>query len=158
MSESESGAEKSLEPTEKRITEARERGEVARSRELGSAAVTIVTSATLLFVGGGLARTLAGLLRALNEIDGIQRLRFLTSHPNWLNDDLLDAVAELPKVMPHLEVPVQAGDDEVLVNMRRGYTNNDYRRLVERIRQRIPGASIATDIIVGFPGESDTQF
>ena len=102
--------------------------------------------------------SLAGLLRALNEVDGIQRLRFLTSHPNWLNDELLDVVAELPKVMPHLEVPVQAGDDEVLANMRRGYTSDDYRRLVERIRQRIPGASIATDIIVGFPGESDTQF
>ena len=69
MSESESGAEKSLEPTEKRITEARERGEVARSRELGSAAVTIVTSATLLFVGGGLARTLAGLLRDAFRVD-----------------------------------------------------------------------------------------
>jgi tRNA-2-methylthio-N6-dimethylallyladenosine synthase len=67
-------------------------------------------------------------------------------------------VAALPKVMPHIEVPVQAGDDLVLENMRRGYTAEDYRRLVARIRERIPGAAIATDVIVGFPGESAAQF
>ena len=75
-----------------------------------------------------------------------------------MTDELLDAVAALPKVMPHIEVPVQAGDDEVLANMHRGYTTDDYRRLVERIRARIPGVSIATDIIVGFPGETEDQF
>ncbi len=101
---------------------------------------------------------LASLLRILHQIDGLERIRFLTSHPNWMNDDLLDAVAELPKVMPHIEVPVQAGDDQVLENMKRGYTAADYRELVQRIRQRIPGVSIATDIIVGFPGETDEQF
>jgi tRNA-2-methylthio-N6-dimethylallyladenosine synthase len=98
------------------------------------------------------------LLRRVHTVDGIQRIRFLTSHPNWMTDELLDAVAKLPKVMPHIEVPVQAGDDRVLENMRRGYTAEDYRRLVQRIRQRIPGAAIATDVIVGFPGESDEQF
>lgn len=102
--------------------------------------------------------TLSGLLRRLNQIEGLERIRFLTSHPNWMTDDLLDAVAELPKVMPHIEVPVQAGDDEVLANMRRGYTAEQYRRLVEKIRARIPGVSIATDVIVGFPGESEAQF
>lgn len=101
---------------------------------------------------------LAGLLRLVNEVDGLERIRFLTSHPNWMDGALLDAVAALPKVMPHIEVPVQAGDDQVLENMKRGYTAEDYRRLVERIRQRIPGVAIATDIIVGFPGESETQF
>jgi tRNA-2-methylthio-N6-dimethylallyladenosine synthase len=101
---------------------------------------------------------LSGLLRRLSAIAGIERLRFLTSHPNWMDDDLLDCVAELPKVMPHIEAPVQAGDDEVLVNMRRGYSSEDYRRLVEKIRSLIPGVSIATDIIVGFPGESEAQF
>ena len=60
--------------------------------------------------------------------------------------------------MPHIEVPAQSGDDQVLVNMRRGYTADDYRRLIERIRQRIPKAAIATDIIVGFPGETEEQF
>ena len=102
--------------------------------------------------------TLAGLLRRLHQVEGIQRLRFLTSHPSWFSDDLLDVVAEMPKVMPHFEVPAQAGDDQVLRDMHRGYTNADYRRLVDRIRSRIPEASIATDIIVGFPGESDVQF
>ncbi len=101
---------------------------------------------------------LAALLRRLSTIDGLERIRFLTSHPNWMNSDLLDTVAELPKVMPHIEVPIQAGDDEVLANMHRGYTAEDYRSLVQRIRERIAQVSIATDIIVGFPGESETQF
>jgi tRNA-2-methylthio-N6-dimethylallyladenosine synthase len=101
---------------------------------------------------------LAALLRRLSTIDGLERIRFLTSHPNWMHDELLDMVAKLAKVMSHIEVPVQAGDDEVLANMRRGYTAEDYRNLVERIRSRIPQVSIATDIIVGFPGESESQF
>ncbi len=101
---------------------------------------------------------LAQLLRLVHEVDGLERVRFLTSHPNWMTPDLLDTVAELPKVMPHMEVPVQAGDDVVLENMRRGYTAEEYRRLIAEIRARIPGASIATDIIVGFPGETERQF
>ena len=105
---------------------------------------------------------LAALLRLASEIEGLGRLRFLTSHPGWMTDELLDAVAELPKVMPHIEVPVQAGDDEVLQAMKRGYTAEDYRRLVDKIRARLgdrsPGVSIATDVIVGFPGESEEQF
>ncbi|MBP8864371.1 MAG: tRNA (N6-isopentenyl adenosine(37)-C2)-methylthiotransferase MiaB [Anaerolineae bacterium] len=101
---------------------------------------------------------LVTLLRRVHEIAGLERLRFLTSHPNWMRDDLLDAVATLPKVCEHIEVPVQAGDDEVLEHMRRGYTVEDYRRLVARLRERIPGVSIATDIIVGFPGETEAQF
>ena len=107
----------------------------------------------------GAAETpLVTLLRRVHEIEGLQRIRFLTSHPNWMRDDLLDAVAALPKVCEHIEAPAQAGDDEVLARMRRGYTADDYRRLVARIRERIPGVSIATDIIVGFPGETETQF
>jgi tRNA-2-methylthio-N6-dimethylallyladenosine synthase len=105
---------------------------------------------------------LASLLRMVHEIEGLERIRFLTSHPSYMTSALLKAMAELPKVMPHIEVPVQAGDDLVLTNMRRGYTTDDYRRLVERIRQHLdggfPGVSIATDVIVGFPGESEAQF
>lgn len=101
---------------------------------------------------------LASLLRHVNEVDGIERIRFLTSHPNWMTDELLEAVADLPKVMPHIEVPVQAGDDLVLEIMKRGYSAEDYRRLIARIREAIPRVSIATDIIVGFPGESEAQF
>jgi tRNA-2-methylthio-N6-dimethylallyladenosine synthase len=94
----------------------------------------------------------------MNEIEGLERLRFLTSHPNWMTDELLDCVNELPKICPHIEVPAQAGDDLVLENMKRGYTSADYYRLVEKIRRKIPGVSIATDIIVGFPGETEEQF
>ena len=101
---------------------------------------------------------LAALLRIVHEIQGIERIRFLTSHPNYFSEELMETVAELPKVMPHIEVPIQAGDDEVLTNMKRGYTQRDYRELVERIRRKIPDCSIATDIIVGFPGETDKQF
>ncbi len=101
---------------------------------------------------------LSDLLRTINGIDGIERIRFLTSHPNWMNDKLLDTVAELPKVCEHIEVPVQAGDDEVLRRMKRGYTSDDYRRLIEKIRSKLPHTSIATDIIVGFPGETEAQF
>ena len=101
---------------------------------------------------------LAGLLRVVHEVEGVERIRFLTSHPNYFGEDLMDAVAELPKVMPHIEVPIQAGDDEVLLDMKRGYTQTEYRTLVEKIRARMPDCSIATDIIVGFPGETEEQF
>lgn len=101
---------------------------------------------------------LPDLLRVVHEVEGIERIRFLTSHPNWMDNALLDAVAELPKVCEHIEVPVQAGDDQILEAMKRGYTTEEYRRLVERIRERIPEASIATDVIVGFPSETSAQF
>ena len=110
------------------------------------------------FFGENPVSPLAELLRRLHEIEGLERIRFLTSHPNWMTDELLDAVAELPKVCEHIEVPVQAGDDEVLAQMRRGYTAADYRSLVARIREHIPNVSIATDVIVGFPGETEPQF
>jgi tRNA-2-methylthio-N6-dimethylallyladenosine synthase len=101
---------------------------------------------------------LAGLLRLVHEVEGIERIRFLTSHPNYFSTDLMQAVAELPKLMPHIEVPIQAGDDDVLEDMKRGYTQREYRELVEKIRSIIPDCSIATDIIVGFPGETHEQF
>lgn len=102
--------------------------------------------------------TLADLLRTVHTVEGLERIRFLTSHPNWMTDELLAAVVELPKVCSHIEVPVQAGDDEVLEAMKRGYTVDDYRRLIERIRTQLPGAAINTDVIVGFPGESTAAY
>ncbi|HRJ76800.1 MAG TPA: MiaB/RimO family radical SAM methylthiotransferase, partial [Anaerolineales bacterium] len=101
---------------------------------------------------------LAALLRIIHEIEGVERIRFLTSHPNYFDDDLIQAIAELPRVMPHIELPIQAGDDEVLLNMKRGYTQQQYRDLIAKIRSRIPDCSIATDIIVGFPGETEEQY
>ncbi|WP_420642870.1 tRNA (N6-isopentenyl adenosine(37)-C2)-methylthiotransferase MiaB [Candidatus Leptofilum sp.] len=101
---------------------------------------------------------LADLLRVINGIDGLQRIRFLTSHPNYMTDKILQAVADLPKVMPQIEVPIQAGNDEVLANMKRGYTQAEYRALVERIHNIVPDAAVHCDIIVGFPGETEAQF
>jgi tRNA-2-methylthio-N6-dimethylallyladenosine synthase len=101
---------------------------------------------------------LADLLRAVHELDGLERIRFLTSHPNYVTDRLLETVADLPKVCQHIEVPLQAGDDDVLRRMRRRYTSSEYRQLIGLIRNVLPQASIATDVIVGFPGETATQF
>lgn len=101
---------------------------------------------------------LPDLLRAIHDLDGLDRIRFLTSHPSYMTDELLDTVAELPKVCEHIEVPVQSGDDEILRRMKRGYSVADYRALIARIRERVPNVSIATDIIVGMPGETEAQF
>ncbi len=101
---------------------------------------------------------LADLLRAVHEIDGLWRIRFLTSHPNYMSDRILEAVRDLPKVCEHIEVPAQAGNDELLQRMKRGYTQADYRGLVAHIREVIPDVAINTDIIVGFCGESAAQF
>ncbi len=101
---------------------------------------------------------LGDLLKELNKIDGIERIRFLTSHPNDMSDHIIESVAELEKVCEHINLPIQAGDNEILNKMRRGYTNEEYRNLIEKIRSTIPNVSISTDIIVGFCGENDTQF
>ena len=101
---------------------------------------------------------LATLLTRLNDVDGLDRIRFLTSHPNYMSRNIIEAVAELPKVCEHINLPVQAGDDEVLARMRRNYTRADYIALVEEIRDTVPGASLSTDVIVGFPGETEAQF
>ncbi|GAB4433152.1 MAG: tRNA (N6-isopentenyl adenosine(37)-C2)-methylthiotransferase MiaB [Anaerolineae bacterium] len=101
---------------------------------------------------------LPDLLRVLNDIDGLHRIRFLTSHPNYMSDDMLDAVATLPKVCEHIEVPNQAGDDDILRQMKREYTMDEYAKLIHRIRARMPDVGIATDIIVGFPGETEAAF
>jgi len=102
--------------------------------------------------------SLSDLLRGIHEIEGLERIRFLTSHPNYMTEELLDTVAALPKVMPHFELPIQAGDDRVLEAMRRGYTAAQYLKVVEQIRSRFTQVSIAIDLIVGFPGESAEQF
>ncbi len=101
---------------------------------------------------------LSTLLTRLNDVDGLDRIRFLTSHPNFMSRGIIEAVAELPKVCEHINLPVQAGDDEVLARMRRNYSREDYVALVAEIRETVPGASISTDIIVGFPGETEEQF
>ncbi len=101
---------------------------------------------------------LSRLLARLNDLDGLERIRFLTSHPSYMDDRIIRAVADLPKVCEHINLPVQAGDDEVLRRMRRPYTRDDYRKLAGRIRDAIPGVSLSTDLIVGFPGETEEQY
>ena len=101
---------------------------------------------------------LGNLLAAVNEVEGLERVRFLTSHPNDMSDSIIDAIANLDKVCEHVNLPFQAGDDQVLADMRRGYTNAEYRDKISRIRDRIPNVSLATDLIVGFCGETEEQF
>ena len=103
-------------------------------------------------------RDLADLLIALNDVNSLKRIRFLTSHPNDMSDHIIDTVAQLDKVCEHINLPFQAGDDDVLERMRRGYTNKQYRLLVDKIRNRIPTVSMSTDLIVGFSGETAEQF
>ena len=101
---------------------------------------------------------LASLLRAVDRVPGLERLRFLTSHPKYMSDDIIETMAELPTVCEHMNLPVQAGDNEVLRRMRRTYTREYWADRIALTRERMPCATIATDVIVGFPGESDAQF
>ncbi len=101
---------------------------------------------------------LADLMYAVHEVEGIERIRFLTSYPRTMTDKILEAVADLPKVCEHINIPFQAGDNDVLRAMRRGYRIEQYIELIHRVREIIPGVSISTDIIVGFPGETEEKF
>ena len=101
---------------------------------------------------------LADLFTRLNDIDGIERIRFLTSHPKFMTQQIIQAVADLPKVCEHINLPVQAGDDGILSEMRRQYSRAEYVELVGRIRAAMPEVALNTDIIVGFPGETEEQF
>ncbi|MGB9803362.1 tRNA (N(6)-L-threonylcarbamoyladenosine(37)-C(2))-methylthiotransferase MtaB [Desulfofundulus sp.] len=105
---------------------------------------------------GGL--DLAGLVERLTEIPGLVRLRLSSVEPVDITDELVDIMAERTNVCRHLHIPLQSGDDTVLARMRRHYTTGWFRGLVRRLRERIPGIAITTDIIVGFPGETDDQF
>ncbi|OQA17889.1 MAG: (Dimethylallyl)adenosine tRNA methylthiotransferase MiaB [bacterium ADurb.Bin363] len=99
-----------------------------------------------------------GLLEKVNSIEGIERIRFTTSHPKDFRFDFIKKISKLPKVCEWFHLPLQAGDDEILKNMNRGYTVGDYRELIENIRKEIPHSTISTDLIVGFPGEREEQF
>ncbi|GAC1467141.1 MAG: tRNA (N6-isopentenyl adenosine(37)-C2)-methylthiotransferase MiaB [Chloroflexota bacterium] len=101
---------------------------------------------------------LADLLHLVNDIPGLARLRFLTSYPKDMSDKLIEAFASLDKVCEHIHLPIQSGSDEVLTNMRRGYTRDEYVILASRLRTAVPNMALSTDIIVGFPGETEEQF
>ncbi|MFN0017107.1 MAG: MiaB/RimO family radical SAM methylthiotransferase, partial [Pirellulaceae bacterium] len=108
--------------------------------------------------GDGRVTRLSDLLAELHEIDGLERLKFVTNYPKDMTDDLLDAVATLRKCSPYLHVPAQSGSNEVLSRMKRGYTVEDYREMHSRIRARLPHAAVTSDFIVGFCGETDADF
>ncbi len=102
--------------------------------------------------------TFAQLLHKINEINGLDRIRFTTSHPQDLSPQLINAYAELEKLCEHLHLPVQSGSDTVLQRMRRGYSCKEYLDRIYRLKDRCPGVALSTDIIVGFPGETDQEF
>jgi tRNA-2-methylthio-N6-dimethylallyladenosine synthase len=102
--------------------------------------------------------SLARLIRALAEIEGLERIRYTTSHPNDMGDDLIDAHGEVAKLMPYLHLPVQSGSDKVLKAMNRKHGAEDYLRLIGRLRAARPDLMLSSDFIVGFPGESETDF
>jgi tRNA-2-methylthio-N6-dimethylallyladenosine synthase len=103
-------------------------------------------------------RDLADLLEAVHEVDGLERIRFLTSHPNDMSARIISAVAHLPKVCENVNLPFQAGDDRVLAEMRRGYTRTQYLEKVAEVRSTVPDVTMTTDLIVGFPGETGDEF
>lgn len=100
----------------------------------------------------------AHLLKAVNGIDGVERIRFMTSHPRDAGERLIEAMASLPKVCNHLHLPLQAGNNRILDRMNRGYTIEHYLSIVEKLRIAVPGIVLTTDLIVGFPGESEEDF
>ncbi|MBM7854148.1 tRNA-2-methylthio-N6-dimethylallyladenosine synthase [Desulfohalotomaculum tongense] len=100
----------------------------------------------------------ADLLLRLNEIKGLERLRYTTSHPRDFTDKLIEVIAGSDKVCEHFHLPIQAGSNRILKKMNRGYTREQYLNLIDKIREKVPGASITTDIMVGFPGETNEDF
>ncbi|WP_036479261.1 tRNA (N6-isopentenyl adenosine(37)-C2)-methylthiotransferase MiaB [Myxosarcina sp. GI1] len=102
--------------------------------------------------------TLTDLLYYVHDVSGVERLRFATSHPRYFTERLIRACSELPKVCEHFHIPFQSGDNEILKAMKRGYTHEKYRRIIDTIRRYMPDAAISADAIVGFPGETEAQF
>jgi tRNA-2-methylthio-N6-dimethylallyladenosine synthase len=135
--------------------------EALRLAEAGVREITLIGQNVNAYHGegsGGAVWSLARLLEALSRIEGVARLRYTTSHPRDMGEDLIAAHRDLPALMPFLHLPVQAGSDRLLQAMNRRHTGDDYRRLVERIRAARPDIALSSDFIVGFPGETDEEF
>jgi tRNA-2-methylthio-N6-dimethylallyladenosine synthase len=150
------------------ITRGRERSrptadiveEVRRLAERGTKEITLLGQ-TVNSYGKNLLEgrvPFARLLKLLSDIDGIERIRFTSPYPRDFRDDLIGAIAELPKVMEHVHLPLQSGDNDILKAMRRLYTVEQFEEVAAKLRERVPNIAITTDIIVGFPGETDEQF
>ena len=147
-----------------------------RGRERSRPIDELVTEASVLVAKGAKELTLLGqtveaygmdlpekpdlavLMSHLSEIEGLERIRFMTSYPRHMNDSMIERMAALPKVCEHVNIPVQAGDDATLQRMKRGYTVDEYRHRIQRLRALWPHVSLSTDIIVGFSGETEKEF
>ncbi len=134
--------------------------EVRMLADQGTLEITLIgqTVNSYRFKEGERTTRLADLLAMISDVDGIRRIRFVTNYPRGMDDDLLQAVRDLPKVGKHIHVPAQSGSDAVLKRMKRQYTAAEYRELVDRIYGTIPDSSITSDFIVGFCGETDAEF
>jgi tRNA-2-methylthio-N6-dimethylallyladenosine synthase len=146
------GAEVSRPP--ERIVE-----EVRRLAAGGTVEITLLGQ-TVNSYGKGLKPScdLGGLLRKVSEVEGIRRIRFITSHPSFVRASLVEALRDLPKVCKYLHIPVQSGSNRILKSMRRGYTVERYLEICDTLRSEVPGIEIASDFIVGFPGETAGDF
>lgn len=131
--------------------------EISRMAKKGYSEVTLLGQNVNSY-GKGCDISFAELLRKINNTDGIKRIRFLTSHPKDLSDELIDAMTECKNVCKFLHLPFQAGSDKILKLMNRHYTREQYLNLVDKIRSKIPDIALSTDIIVGFPGETNEDF
>ena len=133
--------------------------EVKRLADSGAVEITLLGQ-TIDSYGKGLkpAIDLGGLIRRVSDVPGIRRIRFITSHPSFMREPIIEALRDVPKACKYVHMPAQSGSDAVLKRMRRGYTVGRYLTLVDRLRERVPGVEIASDFIVGFPGETDADF
>ncbi|MDR1959602.1 MAG: tRNA (N6-isopentenyl adenosine(37)-C2)-methylthiotransferase MiaB [Planctomycetaceae bacterium] len=134
--------------------------EIRQLAEQGCVEMTLIgqTVNSYRFEDAGKILTLADLLERIHPIEKIRRIRFVTSYPVGMDDRLLGTIRDLPKVMPFIHIPAQSGSDTVLQRMRRHYTIEEYRRLIDRIKTAIPGVAVTSDFIVGFCGETDREF
>ncbi len=135
--------------------------EARRLIEAGAREITLLGQNVNAWAGedtAGRAIGLAGLIRALARLEGLARIRYTTSHPNDMDDDLIAAHGEIDKLMPYLHLPVQSGNDRVLKAMNRAHTAQSYLRLLERVRAARPDIALSGDFIVGFPGETEAEF
>jgi tRNA-2-methylthio-N6-dimethylallyladenosine synthase len=135
--------------------------EVERLADAGVREVTLIGQNVNAYHGpgpDGAEWTLAQLMRRLAEVPGIARLRYTTSHPRDMLDDLIAAHAELPQLMPYVHLPVQSGSDRILEAMNRKHTRDEYLKVIERLRAARPDLALSSDFIVGFPGETDADF
>src|SRR5262249_5911457 len=150
------GVERSR-PVAELLNEARELVE-SGARELTLLGQTVEAYGLDLPEQDGRRADLGDLMEWLSEIDGLERIRFMTSYPRHMTDKMIRQMAVLPKVCEHVNIPVQHGDDRMLQRMRRGYTLAEYRALIEKLRAWWPGVSLSTDVIVGFCGETEEEF